>query len=199
MARPNLSEEKRAKFLPVIASCFAERGYRRTTTAELAEACEVQETILYRLWPGKKEMFLAAIEHVFQLSARTWQEVQDREDSSSSQAERLLEYESRHLGEFGLYRIIFAGLSETDDPEIRAALRRMFRGFHQEISGRVGEHRRRRRGRSEVDSEQAAWAFVGLGMVANLSRDVELFGDKRRRSLIADVGRLLLEGRAPER
>jgi len=194
VARPNLSEEKRAKFLPVIAQCFVERGYRRTTTAELAEACGVQETILYRLWPGKKEMFLAAIEYVYQLSARTWQEVQDRSAQGGSRAERLLDYESRHLGEFGLYRIIFAGLSETDDPEIRAALSRMFNGFHREISSRVGEHRRRRKGGSPVDVEQAAWAIVGLGLVANLSRDVKLFGEKKRQSLIAEVGRLLLEG-----
>jgi len=195
VARPNLSEEKRAKFLPVIARRFAERGYRRTTTAELAEACDVQETILYRLWPSKKEMFLAAIESVYQLSARIWEEVLDRPGRGGSGAERLLEYESRHLGEFGLYRIIFAGLSETDDPEIQAALRRMFQSFHEEIGGRIGEHRRRRGSRSTVDIEQAAWAFVGLGLLANLSRDVELFGEKQRRSLIAGVGRLLLEGR----
>lgn len=193
MARPNLSEEKRAKFLPVIAGRFAEQGYRRTTTAELAEACGVQETILYRLWPGKKGMFLAAIEYVYENSARIWQKIVDRPGRGGSRTERLLEYESRHLGEFGLYRIIFAGLSETDDPDIRAALRRMFRSFHGEISERIGEHRQGRRRRA-VDSEQAAWAFVGLGMVANLGRDVKLFGEEKRRSLIAEVGRLLLEG-----
>jgi AcrR family transcriptional regulator len=152
VARPNLSEEKRAKFLPVIAGRFAEQGYRRTTTAELAEACGVQETILYRLWPGKKRMFLAAIEYVYENSAHIWRQVVDRPSKGGSRTERLLEYESRHLGELGLYRIIFAGLSETDDP-------------------------------------------VGLGMVANLSRDVRLFGEKKRRSLIGEVGRLLLEGK----
>jgi AcrR family transcriptional regulator len=192
-----LSEERRETFLPLIASCFAERGYRRTTTAELAQACDAQETILYRLWPSKKEMFLAAIEYVYQLSARTWQRVLERPGEGGSSAERLLEYESRHLGEFGLYRIIFAGLSETDDPDIEAALRRMFRSFHQEISLRIGEHRGRRRRSRSVDIEQAAWAFLGLGMVANLSRDVKLFDEQERRSLLAAVGGLLLEGDLP--
>lgn len=196
MPRPNLSEEKRAKFLPVIARCFVEQGYRRTTTAELAKACGVQETILYRLWPGKKEMFLAAIEYVYRLSARTWQEVLERPGTTGSSAERILEYESRHLGEFGFYRIYFAGLSEADDPEIRAALQRMFQGFHQQISGRIREHRGDRHEGAAIDVEQAAWAFLGLGLVANLSRDVELFGESERRSLLAEVGRLLLEGEA---
>lgn len=199
MARPNLSEEKRTQFLPVISGCFVEQGYRRTTTAELAKACDVQETILYRLWPGKKEMFLAAIEYVFQISARTWDKVQDLPADGAvrgtSRAERLLDYESRHLGEFGLYRIIFAGLSETDDPDIRAALRGMFESFHQEISARVGEHRTQHGQGHGVDPSQAAWALLGLGLVANLSRDIELFGENNRRSLLAEVGRLLLEGK----
>ena len=195
MARRDTSEEKRGRFLPVIARCFADRGYRRTTTAQLAQACAVQEPILYRLWPGKKAMFLAAIEYVYQVSAHTWEEVLGRPGGGGSSAERLLEYESTHLGEFGNYRIIFAGLSELDDPEIRAAMGRMFCGFQQQISGRVEEHRRQRGGGGGIDSERAAWAIVGLGLVANLSRDVRLFSEQKRRSLITEVGRLLLEGK----
>lgn len=197
MGRPNLSAERRGKFLPVIASSFVERGYRRTTTAELAAACGVQETTLYRLWPGKKAMFLAAIEYVYQLSAGTWEKVLESSVKGESGAERLLRYESQHLGEFGLYRIIFAGLTETDDSEIRSALRLMFRSFHEEISGRIEEHRGQHPRKRGVDSAQAAWAFIGLGMVANLSRDVKLFGEGKRQSLIAEVGALLLEGEVP--
>ncbi len=197
MARPSQSEERRAKLLPEIARCFVDRGYRRTTTAELAAACGVQETILYRLWPGKKEMFLAAIDYVYELSARTWQKVLERPDGGASSAERLLAYESRHLGELGLYRITFAGLSETDDPEIRAALRRLFKSYHEEIGARIEEHRGRRRGGRGADAGQAAWAFIGLGLVAHLGRDVKLFGERERRSLLAEVGRLLLDGKLP--
>jgi AcrR family transcriptional regulator len=195
VARPNQSSEKRAQYLPLIAQCFAEQGYRRATTAQLAEACGVQETILYRLWPGKKQMFLAAIEFVFQRSAGIWQEVLEGARSEESKAQQILQYESRHLGELGLYRIIFAGLSETDDAEIRAALRQMFLHFEQQIEGWVKEHRDGRRRKGVVDASLAAWGLVGLGMVANLSRDLRLFGDQRRRTLLGEVGQLLLEGR----
>lgn len=194
MPRPSSSREKRVKFLPIIAKCFADQGYRRTTTAELAKSCGVQETILYRLWPGKKEMFLAAIEHVYAESARIWRGVLEGSGESESAAERLLRYESTHLGEFGLYRILFAGLSETDDAEIGAALRRTFRSFHREILDRITEHRERVGGGDRVAAEQAAWALLGVGVIANLSRDVRLFGEKDRRALLADVGGVLLEG-----
>lgn len=196
MPRPNRSDEKRAELLPLIARCFAERGFRRATTADLAAACGVQETILYRLWPGKKAMFLAAIEYVYEQSERVWEGVLGGGEASGSAAERLLAYEARHLGEYGLYRIYFAGLNETDDAEIRAALRTMFESFHRQIRTRIEQHRLEADGTAAAGAEAAAWALLGVGMIANLSRDLDLFDDAAREALISDVGRLLLEGAA---
>src|SRR5437868_4048708 len=116
MARPSLVAEKRKELMPVVARAFAEMGYRRTTTADLARRCGVRENILYRLWPDKKAMFVAAIEHVFDLSVETWGKLLEQPTKKQSAARRLLEHEASHHGELGLYRIVFAGLSETDDP-----------------------------------------------------------------------------------
>ena len=71
MPRKNLHVEKRDELLPAMAQTFTELGYRRTTTAELSRRCRVQENILYRLWPSKKGMFLAAIDFVYEFSERT--------------------------------------------------------------------------------------------------------------------------------
>ena len=65
-------------------------------------------------------MFVAALDHVYELSERTWAELLAGVDDPTEAAERVLDYEASHHGEFGLYRIVFAGLSETDDPEIAA-------------------------------------------------------------------------------
>ena len=164
MPRRNQTNEKRRELLPIVARAFAERGYRRTTTAELAERCGVQENILYRLWPDKKAMFIAAIGYVYDLSVAIWSRLLKEADGKQTAAERLLAYEAEHLGEFGHSRIVFAGLSETDDPDIQAAL--------------------------------AAWAVVGLGTVASISRELGLLSDRQRRRLMAEIGRLLLEGPA---
>src|SRR5262245_53522970 len=123
MPRPNQTDEKRREFLPIIARAFAELTYRRATTAKLAKRCNVRENILYRLWSDKKAMFIAAIDYVFDLSVQTWGKLLVECRTPDQGAWRVLEYESRHQGEFGLYRIIFAGLSETDDADIRAALK----------------------------------------------------------------------------
>jgi len=196
MARPNLTRQKRRELLPVLARTFAELGYRRTTTAELARRCEVQENILYRLWPDKKGMFVAAIEHVYTLSAAIWNRLLHEQGDGHTPAERLLTYEGKHHGEFGHYRIVFAGLSETDDPDVREALADMYRRYQRFIERQIHAHRTgsgRTRAVGQVDALLAAWALIGLGTVTNIGRELGLLGERHRRRLFAEIGRLLLE------
>lgn len=194
MPRRNLSQEKRREYLPIIARAFAELSYRRTTTAELARRCAVRPNILYRLWPDKKAMFIAAIEYVYELSARTWGKLLAESRTAEEGARRLLAYEARHHGEFGHYRIVFAGLSETDDPEIRQALKDMFERFHRFLSHQIAAGRSKPDRNGGCRPALAAWAVVGLGTAANIARELGLLGDGARRQLIESVGALLLEG-----
>jgi len=192
MGRPNLSEQRRAELLPAVAATFAEFGYRRTTTAQLAERCGVQETILYRLWPDKRRMFVAAIGYVAQNSEAIWARELARREDAKSTAEAVLDYEADHLGEFGLYRILFAGLSETDDEEIRNALRAAYRSFHAFVEARIGEHRTARTTRGLPAPALAAWGMLGLGTAANLGRELGLLSAKERAALMRSVGAWLL-------
>ncbi|MGB2988314.1 MAG: TetR/AcrR family transcriptional regulator [Phycisphaerae bacterium] len=195
MPRPNQTAQRRKQLVPVIARAFAELGYRKATTAELAHRCGVRENILYRLWPDKKAMFVAAIEHVYELSANTWRKLLNETTGNASAAERLLRYESEHYGESGLHRIIFVGLGETDDPEIRDALRKMYGRFHRFIRGQVAAHRNGAGSSGSPDGTISAWAIVGLGNVANIGRELGLLTGPARKRMLGEAGRLLLDGR----
>jgi len=194
MARPNQTDQKRKELLPIVAQAFAELGYRRATTAELARRCKVRENILYRLWSDKKAMFIASIGYVYEQAAQAWQDVLREEEGDTPAAERLLKHEAEHYGESGLHRIIHAGLSETDDPEVRAALRNMYERFQRFIRRQVVEHRDGQSQGTHPDATVSAWAIVGLGNVANISRELGLLTDRQRKRLMADAGRLLLDG-----
>lgn len=196
MPRVNQTREKRRELIPIVARAFAELGYRRTTTAELARRCGVRENILYRLWPDKKAMFITAIGYVYESSLAVWARVLAEDDGRQTAAERLLAYEARHYGEFGHYRIIFAGLSETDDPEIRAALAHMYQRYQRFLREQIGAHRAQRPEAVPPDLALAAWAVVGVGTVASIGRELGLLNDRQRRRLIAEIGRVLLEGSA---
>ncbi|MBI4602503.1 MAG: TetR/AcrR family transcriptional regulator [Planctomycetes bacterium] len=195
MPRPDLSPERRLELVPTLARTFADLGYRRTTTAELAGRCGVRENILYRLWPDKRAMFIAALDHVYQLSERTWGELLARADDRASPAEFILEYESSHHGEHGIYRIVFAGLSETDDPEIAEAMRHLYGRFQGFVRKQVEAHQARSRAHAFTDPGLLAWTIVGLGTVANIGRELGLLSTHTRKRLLGEVGRALLGGR----
>ncbi|MGD8452048.1 MAG: TetR/AcrR family transcriptional regulator [Phycisphaerae bacterium] len=194
MARPSNTDERRKALVPVVAHTFAELGYRRTTTAVLARRCEVQENILYRLWADKKAMFIAAIEYVYEMSVAIWRKMLQAQDDGRTTAERLLAYEAEHFGEFGHYRIVFAGLSETDDPDIRAALADMYRRYHRFIQREIRAHREERGCDGAPEATLAAWAVIGLGTVTGIARELTLLGDRQRRRAFGEIGRTLLEG-----
>ncbi|HEX4825890.1 MAG TPA: TetR/AcrR family transcriptional regulator [Candidatus Polarisedimenticolaceae bacterium] len=193
MPRPNRSAEKREALLPVLAEAFASAGYTKATTAELARRCGVQETVLYRLWPDKKAMFLASIDHVFERSMATWTELLAGASASATGAERILAHEAVHHGEFGLYRVLFTGLDEIDDDEVREHLRQTYRKFQRYVRDRIAEHRAARRVRGGVSPDAAAWAILGLGTIASIGRELGLLTTAARRELLAGVGRALLE------
>ncbi len=196
MARPSQTNEKRKKLLPIVARAFAELGYRRATTAELAKRCKVRENILYRLWPNKKAMFIASIDYVYEQAASTWRGVLDDTDDNRDPAMRLLTHEAEHYGESGLHRIIFAGLSESDEPEIREALRKMYGRFHRFIRRQIAAHRHGGQTSGLPDETVTAWAIVGLGNVANISRELGLQTGRGRKRMFGEAGRLLLDGQS---
>jgi AcrR family transcriptional regulator len=196
MPRPSRSQEQREVFLPIIARAFADLGYRHATTAELALRCGVRVNILFRLWASKKAMFIAAVEYVYLLSEKIWNDVLSRKGSKVSGARRLLNYEAQHLGEFGMYRILFAGLSETDDAEIRDALAQTYQRFHRFIEHQIEMHREASTARKspELNVELLAWAFVGLGTVAHISNELRLMPKSSRQDMLRMMGQALLDG-----
>jgi len=194
MPRPSQADERRKRLLPIVAKTFAELGYRRTTTAELAKRCKVRQNILYRLWQDKKAMFVASIEFVYALSAEAWRRLLAEGDDGEPPAERLLQYESEHHGESGLQRLVFAGLSETNDPAIRQALRTMYRRFHRFIGEQISAYRDDNPPR-QPDVALSAWAVIGLGTLTSIVQELELLKSGERRRFMAEVGNLLINGR----
>jgi AcrR family transcriptional regulator len=52
-----------ARLLDTAAEIFARRGYRQTDVQEVADALGVGKASLYRRFPSKRELFLAAADH----------------------------------------------------------------------------------------------------------------------------------------
>lgn len=192
MARPSQAREQSKKLLPIVCEVFSELGYRRTTTAELALRCNVQENILYRLWPNKKAMFLAAIDDIFRARADVWAEMLADRPAPEQAVTRIVDYESRHQGEFGFYRIVFTALAETDDDDIRVALVDMYQRFHQLVCRQVIAGRGLSDPESGLPAEMAAWGLLGLATISNIARELKLLPPRQRERMFASVANCLV-------
>ena len=194
MPRPSQIDEQRRRLLPVVQQTFCDLGYRRTTTAELAHRCEVRENILYRLWSDKKAMFLAAIDAMFEQRMATWSQLFSDKPNSHNAAEELIDHEAEHMGEFGFYRIVFTALGETDDPDIRDALVRMYGQFHRFACNQLRSDRRQQDDTASLSVNAAAWALIGLATVSNIIRELDLLSPAQRKQIFKAIGRQLLAG-----
>ena len=190
MSRPNQSTEQRKRLLPIVCQTFRDLGYRRTTTAELARRCEVRENILYRLWPDKKAMFLAAIDDIFQSRADKWGHILENVLDPQERVEQLIAFETENQNEFGFYRVIFTALAETDDDEMRETLIRMYRQFHKLIVQQIATAcEQRLSGPSASDS---AWGLIGLATISNIVVELDLLGPRQRKQMFAAVAQRLV-------
>lgn len=65
VGKPRLkSGERRAAILKTAVELFAQRGFRGTTTRELASAVGVSEPVLYQHFATKRELYTAIVDHM---------------------------------------------------------------------------------------------------------------------------------------
>jgi hypothetical protein len=87
---------------------------------------------------------------------------------------------------------VFAGLSELDDADIRKALARMYERYQTFVGEQVKAHRLKADRKKQPDESITAWAFIGLGTVALITRELKLLNDRERGRLLSEVGEELL-------
>ena len=56
-------EERRSQILSVAVSLFSQRGFRGTTTKEIAQAAGVSEAMVFRHFATKEELYAAILDH----------------------------------------------------------------------------------------------------------------------------------------
>ncbi len=166
-------------------------GYRRSTTADLAKCCGVQENILYRLWADKKAMFLAAIDYLFQFRLEQVHRVLKELPDDRDPLDALIEDVASNLGKVGLYRIIHAALGELHDAEIRATLAKMYEHYRGLVMKLLAERSDGRRPPGPVTDRDAAWGVMSLVTMMNLASELDLVGPRQRKQTATSVVQVL--------
>jgi AcrR family transcriptional regulator len=172
--------QRRQALIETAQRVFSEGTYRGTTTAEIARAAGVSEPILYRHFASKRDLYLAALDHVWGETRSAW----ERTLAESSDVRAALETVGR--GQYAvrdckhqLSELWIQALSEAaDDLELRKHLRRHMREVHDFFAGLI------RRGQAEGvfhadrDADTEAWSFMAGGLFGMVGRRVGLLDDE---------------------
>jgi len=171
--------ERRRLLIETAIRVFSDGSYRGTTTAEIARAAGISEPILYRHFASKRELYLAALDHVWSTARARWTEVLE---GAPDIAEGFKEMGRGHFSvkdcKFQLAELWVQALGEAaEDAELRKHLRKHMREVHDFVADAI------RRGQAEGslhadrDPEAEAWVFLAGGVFGMVGRRVGLLGD----------------------
>jgi AcrR family transcriptional regulator len=184
MSRPRQrvpAVERRRLILVAAARLFAQRGFQGTTTRRIADEARVNEAILFRHFPTKKELYWAVIEAKCEGRPARAMLVErlkagcDEKAAFAAVAQGMLE---RQAADTSLMRLLlFSGLEEH---ELSARFFQTYAAGYYELLADYIRARIKAGAFRAIDPLLAARSF--LGMVVYHSMVQELFGGKRYRN-----------------
>ena len=177
--------ERREALIEVAIKVFSDGSYRGTTTAEIARAAGVSEPILYRHFASKRDLYLAALDHVWGRTRASWEEAL----GTTANVREAFEAMGRgHVSardcKFQMAELWVQALGEAaEDPELRKHLRRHMREVHDFIADVI------RRGQEEGvlhpdrNADAEAWSFLAGGVLGMVGRRIGLLDEQEVHSI----------------
>ncbi|HYL80505.1 MAG TPA: TetR/AcrR family transcriptional regulator [Candidatus Acidoferrum sp.] len=177
-------EERRRQIIEAAATLFSRKGFRGTTTREIAGAVGVSEAMLFKHFATKEDLYAAIIESKSQVGRLMDTMVEAAERGDDAEVLRALAREmiARTQADPTLMRLTFFSALEG-----HALSDMMFRSRVQQLDDFLSRYIARRIAAGafrDVDPMQAAWNF--MGMVAYYTQRLELFRQKSPRHLTSD-------------
>jgi AcrR family transcriptional regulator len=168
--------ERRQALIETAIEVFSEGSYRGTTTAEIARAAGISEPILYRHFASKRDLYLAALDHVWSDVRGSWEEALATTENVREAFEKVVSGQVTVADcKFRMAELWVQALGEAaEDPELRKHLRRHMREVHDFMAGLI------RRGQAEGvlhadrDADAEAWTFLSGGVLGMVGRRIGL-------------------------
>jgi AcrR family transcriptional regulator len=172
--------ERRRHLVETAIKLFTEGSYRGTTTAEIARAAGVSEPILYRHFASKRDLYLAALEHVWEKTRGSWEKsLEDSPDACAAVEAIGKGHVSVRSAKLQLAELWVQALGEaSEDPELRRHVRRHMREVHEFVAGLIRRGQAQGAISSERDPDAEAWIMLAGGILGMVGRRVGLLDDE---------------------
>ncbi|MEO1583257.1 MAG: helix-turn-helix domain-containing protein [Planctomycetota bacterium] len=195
------ADARRAQLLDVAADLFADRGYARATTAEIARAAGVTEPVIYRHFQSKRDLFVALVEQTAEQTLDLWRRSLEAADDPGERLQILLGANPMvALGddEAVRYRIILQAITETSDEMIHRAVVDHFRSVHAFVESEVTAAQQARKVSGRVPAGMIAWILIDVALGFGVLEAMGITGHHRAgdADVVQVIAQILLPRRA---
>jgi AcrR family transcriptional regulator len=187
-ATPRMAAVDRRRHLVETAiRLFTEGTYHGTTTAEIARAAGVSEPILYRHFASKRDLYLAALEHVWEKTRELWERKLDEASDVCAAVEAIgKEHVSVRTPKLQFAELWVQALGEaSDDSELRRHLRRHMREVHDFVADLIRRGQEQGAIAAERDADSEAWIMLAGSILGMVGRRVGLLDDSELQAIRA--------------
>ncbi|MFL5942345.1 MAG: TetR/AcrR family transcriptional regulator [Gaiellaceae bacterium] len=172
--------DRRRHLVETALRLFTEGSYHGTTTSEIARAAGVSEPILYRHFASKRDLYLAALEHVWAKTRETWERALDEAPDACAAIEAIGKgHVSVRSPKLQLAELWVQALGEaSEDPDLKRHLRRHMREVHDFVADLVRRGQEQGAIAAERDPDAEAWIMLAGGILGMVGRRVGLLDDE---------------------
>jgi AcrR family transcriptional regulator len=135
------AEERRETMIAAALPIFGQRGFHAASTMEIAKAAGISQAYLFRLFPTKVDLFVAAADEGTRRMLDTFREAS--EQARNDDCDQLQEMGNAYVGLLERDRDVLliqlqSQVAASSEPKIRDAMQRCFRGIYELVSQRSG-------------------------------------------------------------
>lgn len=188
------TEHRQAEMVQAVLTLTEQQGVETITTTDIAKRVGLSQGAVFRHFPNKQSIWLAAIDWVQQALLAA---IDAAAESKSQPLERLqamfeahVDFVARHPG---VPRLLFHELQQPGDSLVKKSVRTLLAAYRRRLVGLLDEAQRAGQAQAGLDTDAAATLFIG--MIQGLVMQTLLMGNtKAMRKIAGGLFAIYLDG-----
>ncbi len=188
------TEHRQAEMVQAVLTLTEQQSVETITTTDIAKSVGLSQGAVFRHFPNKQSIWLAAIDWVQQTLLAT---IDAAAQTKAQPLERLqamfeahVDFVARHPG---VPRLLFHELQQPGDSLVKKSVRALLAAYRRRLVGLLNEARQAGQAQAGLDTDAAATLFIG--MIQGLVMQTMLMGNtKAMRKIAGGLFAIYLDG-----